>query len=195
MARTKRDRVQPAGVDEQVAAGARPRIYTVGHSTRSFDEFATLLDAHGIRQLADIRTIPRSRRHPQFERDSLARSLRARGTEYRHFPALGGLRRPRRDSPNTGWRNESFRGYADYMGTDEFRAAVDDLVAFAGATPTAVMCAEAVWWRCHRRLLADALVVRGVDVLHVTSAGPPAPHRMNPMARLVGGRLVYPSLC
>ncbi len=185
--------------DDPVADGVPPnghgdlRICTVGHSTRSFDDFAGLLDAHGIRQLADIRTVPRSRRHPQFERDTLAAALRERGVEYRHFPALGGLRRPRHDSVNTGWRNESFRGYADYMESDVFRAGVEGLLEFAHAAPTVVMCAEAVWWRCHRSLLADALLVRGVRVFHILSAASPTAHTLNPMARLIGGRLIYPS--
>jgi uncharacterized protein (DUF488 family) len=177
---------------------ARPnqplRIYTVGHSTRSFEDFAALLEAHGVRQLADIRTIPRSRRHPQFERDALERTLALRGIEYRHVPGLGGLRRPRPDSPNTGWRNESFRGYADYMGTPPFEQALDELLAFARVAPTAVMCAEAVWWRCHRALLADALVARAVEVRHILSTAIPAPHQLNPMARIDGGRVTYPSL-
>jgi uncharacterized protein (DUF488 family) len=170
------------------------RIYTIGHSTRSFDDFAALLESHAVRQIADIRTIPRSRRHPQFGRDALERALPGRGIAYRHFPGLGGLRHPRRDSPNSGWRNDSFRGYADYMGTSEFENAVDELLAFAAAAPTAVMCAEAVWWRCHRGLLADALVARGIDVLHILSAAPAAPHQLNPMARVDGGRVTYPSL-
>ncbi len=174
--------------------GASPlRVFSIGHSTRSFDEFAALLDAHGIRQVADIRTIPRSRRHPQFERDTLAASVAARGLAYRHLPGLGGLRRPRRDSPNTAWRNESFRGYADYMGTAAFEGAVEELLVFASAGPTAVMCAEAVWWRCHRSLLADALVARGVEVWHVTSSGPPTQHQLNPMARIVNHQVTYPS--
>jgi uncharacterized protein (DUF488 family) len=170
------------------------RIHTIGHSTRSFDDFVALLEAHGVRQLADIRTIPRSRRHPQFKRDALAGALAARGIEYRHLPALGGLRHPRPDSPNTGWRNESFRGYADYMGTPAFERGLDELLTMARVAPTSMMCAEAVWWRCHRSLLSDALVARGVEVLHVISASPPTPHQFNPMARLVDGRVVYPSL-
>ncbi len=170
------------------------RVYSIGHSTRSFHEFAALLEAHGIRQLADIRTIPRSRRHPQFERDALAAGLEARNIVYRHLGGLGGLRRPRPDSPNTGWRNEGFRGYADYMGTPAFQAALEQLLDFARTAATAVMCAEAVWWRCHRSLLADALVVRGLEVLHIISASPPTPHQLNPMARVADDRLVYPSL-
>src|SRR5512140_1536757 len=136
-------------------------IYTIGHSVRTFEEFLALLRAHGIDRLADIRTVPRSRRHPHFSREQLAPALEAQGITYRHFPALGGLRRPVKNSPNTYWRNESFRGYADYMQTDAFAHAVDDLLAFAGGGRATVMCAEAVWWRCHRALLADGLLVRG----------------------------------
>ena len=167
------------------------RIYTIGHSTRSIDDFVALLRAHGIGQLADIRTIPRSRRHPQFERDALAAALSRHGIAYRHLPGLGGLRHARADSSNTGWRNDSFRGYADYMQTPGFSAALDELVEFAGTGTTAIMCAEAVWWRCHRSLVSDALVVRGVDVLHVTSAAAPSPHRLNPMAHVENGHITY----
>ncbi len=169
------------------------RIFTIGHSTRTFEAFAALLEAHGIRRLADIRTVPRSRRHPQFERDVLSASLASRGIEYRHFPALGGLRRPRRDSENLAWRNESFRGYADYMATEAFEKGVDELLAFADGKRTAVMCAEALWWRCHRSLLADALVARNMEVLHVASRGAPTAHHLNPMARVVAGRISYPA--
>ncbi len=174
------------------APDVRPRIFTIGHSTRTFDAFARLLDAHGIRQVADIRTVPRSRRHPQFERERLSASLAARAVAYRHFPALGGLRRPRPDSKNLAWRNESFRGYADYMDTDAFERGVEELLVFAAAADTAVMCAEAVWWRCHRRLLADALVARNMEVFHIVSLGAPAAHRLNPMARVTGERISYP---
>jgi uncharacterized protein (DUF488 family) len=175
-------------------SASRLVVFSIGHSTRSFDEFVSLLVTHGVRQVVDIRTIPKSRRHPQFERDALAAALPGRGIEYRHLPGLGGLRHPRRDSPNTGWRNESFRGYADYMGTPTFERALDDLIALARTQPTAMMCAEAVWWRCHRGLVADALVVRDVEVRHIVSAAAPAEHQLNPMARVVDGRLVYPSL-
>ncbi len=188
------DEAHPVVAPGEISERGGLRIWTIGHSTRSLEDFVALLDAHGIRRLADIRTIPHSRRHPQFDKGSLGDSLKARGIEYRHFAALGGLRHPRRDSPNTGWRNDSVRGYADYMATVEFAAGVDDLLAFAKAAPTAVMCAEAVWWRCHRGLLADALTARGVTVLHITSAAPAATHQLNPMARVVDGRLTYPSL-
>ena len=126
---------------------------------------------------------------PHFAKAALERSLPPQGVEYMHVPELGGLRRPRPDSINTGWRNVSFRGYADYMQTGEFRSAVDHLIALAPAT---IMCAEAVPWRCHRSLIADALLVRGVDVRHITGAGAPAPHRLTPFARVEGGRITYP---
>src|SRR2546425_8204896 len=128
---------------------AEQAIYTVGHSTRALDEFLGLLQAQGVRQIADIRMVPRSRRHPHFSMDALSASLRRAGGVYRHFPALGGLRKPRRDSQNSGWRHAGFRGYADYMETLEFRSAIEELVRVGLRGPTAVMCAERVWWRCH----------------------------------------------
>jgi uncharacterized protein (DUF488 family) len=167
-------------------------IYTVGHSTRPFDEFLRLLQAHGIEQLADVRTVPRSRRHPQFARETLDAALASQGITYRHFPALGGLRRPRPDSPNGYWRNESFRGYADHMQTTAFDAGVSDLLQFSAAGQTVVMCAEAVWWRCHRSLLADALRVRGVTVCHILSQAPAQPHQLCEYARTEGTTITYP---
>src|SRR5690606_26797728 len=128
-------------------------IFTVGHSTLPIERFLSLLQTYGITRLADIRTVPRSRRNPQFNADALAASLAAAGIEYLPMPTLGGLRHPRRDSPNTGWRNESFRGYADYMQTEAFTSAVEELVRIGQAAPTAIMCAEAVPWRCHRSLV------------------------------------------
>lgn len=170
------------------------RVFTVGHSTRSAAEFLALLTSHHIAQLADVRTIPRSRRHPHFSGDTLAAQLRQHGIDYRHFPALGGLRRPRPDSPNTAWKNASFRGYADHMMTPEFAGALDDLLTFGSMAPTAIMCAEAVWWRCHRALLADAIAMRSVAVLHIESAGPARPHRVTEFARNLEGKPVYPGL-
>jgi uncharacterized protein (DUF488 family) len=168
-------------------------IYTIGHSTRRLETFLDLLRVHGIRRLADIRTVPRSRRHPHFSRESLERSLPVAGVAYRHFPGLGGLRRPRRDSQNLAWRHDGFRGYADHMMTDEFEEAVDALLAYA-TEPTTVMCAEAVWWQCHRRLLSDALFVRGIDVRHIVSDAPAAPHTLTEFARPRGGKVSYPGL-
>ena len=167
-------------------------LYTIGHSTRTADALVELLRAHGIETLVDVRTIPRSRHNPQFNRDALAQSLAAADIEYAHHPALGGLRHPRKDSVNLGWRNASFRGYADYMQTAEFARALDALEALADARRTAIMCAEAVPWRCHRGLIADALTVRGRPVLHIQSAAPAAPHRPTPFMRTVEGRPVYP---
>jgi uncharacterized protein (DUF488 family) len=169
-------------------------IDTIGHSTRPLDEFIALLQAHGVRQIADIRTVPRSRRHPHYSQEALSRSLPAVGVAYRHFADLGGLRKPRRDSSNTAWRHEGFRGYADYMQTPAFAAALDDLVAFSREGLTTMMCAEAVWWRCHRQLVADALVARGLEVRHIMSAAAARPHSLTDFAQLDGQRVVYPGL-
>ena len=169
-------------------------IYTIGHSTRALDEFLALLHAHQVRQLADVRTVPKSRRHPHFAGEALARTLPQAGIAYRHVAALGGLRKPRKDSRNTGWRHESFRGYADHMETAAFQAALEDVIAWGGAQPTAVMCAEAVWWQCHRQLIADVLVARAVEVRHIMAAGPAPLHTMTAFARVRDGRVTYPGL-
>lgn len=153
-----------------------------------------LLQAHGVAQLADVRTIPKSRRHPHFAQESLSQSLPAAGIAYRHFPDLGGLRKPRPDSPNGGWRVQGFRGYADYMQTAPFAAALDGLMTWAVVGSTAVMCAEAVWWQCHRQLIADALKVRGVDVRHIMSATAAPAHAITAFARVDGDRVTYPGL-
>lgn len=142
--------------------------------------------------LVDVRTVPASRRMPHFAKAALSRSLPAAGIAYEHMPELGGLRKPRRDSVNTGWKNESFRGYADYMQTAEFAAGVSHLEALAAQRRVAIMCAEAVPWRCHRSLIADELTVRGDDVMHITGTGAPSPHRLTPFARVEGGRITYP---
>ncbi len=168
-------------------------IFTIGHSTHSFDEFAAILKAHGIERLIDIRTVPRSRRNPQFNRDQLPESLGRVGIAYEHLPALGGLRRTRPDSPNTGWRNASFRGYADYMMSPEFAAGLDQLVEASRTQPSAIMCAEAVPWRCHRSLVADALLVRGIPVEHLMSAKQSHAHRLTPFASVKGIGLTYPN--
>jgi uncharacterized protein (DUF488 family) len=170
------------------------RIHTIGHSTREADKFLGLLKTHGIRALADIRLVPRSRRHPHFNDDALGRFLEDNGIYYRHFRVLGGRREPRSDSPNGAWRNPSFRGYADYMLTEEFRAGVAALQQFASEDDTTVMCAEAVWWQCHRALLSDYLVSAGVEVLHIMSAARPNPHALSEFAKVVEGRLLYPGL-
>jgi uncharacterized protein (DUF488 family) len=167
-------------------------IYTVGHSTRSLDEFLALLGAHGVTSLVDVRTVPRSRRHPHFGADRLATALLAAGVEYWHEPGLGGLRKPRPDSSNTAWRHAGFRGYADYMETPAFEGAVARLVERAQATARlAMMCAEAVWWRCHRQLIADALVARGLEVRHITSEARPAEHELTSFATVAAGRVRY----
>lgn len=171
-----------------------PVIYTIGHSTHSADSFLAVLTAHGIRQLADVRSVPASRRHPHFCKDRLAAFLAGHGVLYQHFPQLGGLRKPRRDSGNTGWRHEGFRGYADHMQTSEFQEGIRYLGEFASVAPTTVMCAEAVWWQCHRRLLADALLVRGVPVLHILSCAAPKPHELSEFAREHLGGVIYPGL-
>jgi uncharacterized protein (DUF488 family) len=167
-------------------------VYTVGHSTRSLDELVDMLRAHGVRAIADVRRYPQSRKHPHFNDDAIAKSLPEQGIQYFPFPALGGRRRARKDSPNTGWRSESFRGYADYMQTPEFQSAIDDLLRVAAEQPTATMCAEAVPWRCHRSLISDALLARGCAVLDIMSAATSTPHHLTPFARVDGGKILYP---
>ena len=167
-------------------------VFTIGHSTRPIGEFVELLHSHGIRQIVDIRTIPKSRRNPQFKGDSLAASLDAAGIGYVHLKDLGGLRHAKRDSVNLGWRNASFRGFADYMQTPEFAGALDRAIRLAADRPTALMCAEAVPWRCHRSLVADALVVRGIRVLEIVSVASPKEHTLTPFARVRGTRITYP---
>ena len=168
------------------------RIHTVGHSTRTVEELVALLRAHGVATLVDVRTIPRSRRNPQFAREALAASLAPTAIRYLHMPGLGGLRHPRPDSVNDGWRNAGFRGYADYMQTPEFAESLEALIREARRAPAAIMCAEAVPWRCHRSLLADALTVRGIEVAHILTARGAEPHRLTPFARVEGTRITYP---
>jgi uncharacterized protein (DUF488 family) len=168
-------------------------IFTVGHSTRSAEEFAALLKAHGIRAIADVRLLPGSRRYPHFNADQLARWLPEHGIAYVPFKQLGGRRRPAKDSVNTGWRNDGFRGYADYMQTTAFTESVNTLTELAAQQPTATMCAEAVPWRCHRSLISDALLVRGWQVLDVISETKATPHKLTPFARAQGLRITYPA--
>jgi len=156
------------------------------------DAFVSLLNAYGIQQLIDVRTIPRSRHNPQFNRETLANSLADTAIAYRHAAQLGGLRKPQKDSINLGWRNESFRGYADYMQTEEFWMALDDLMASSHSPNTAIMCAEAVPWRCHRSLIADALSINTWDVRHIMTETKADRHRLTAFARVEGGRLYYP---
>jgi uncharacterized protein (DUF488 family) len=167
-------------------------ILTVGHSTRSLEEFLALLKAHQVEHLVDVRSFPRSRRYPHFNSDALAQSLPAAGIAYTHLGALGGMRKPKPNSINTGWRVEGFRGYADYMDSPEFEAGLEALLRIASTARTAIMCAEAVPWRCHRQLISDALVARGNEVRHIIDTGPPRPHELNPMARVRAGRITYP---
>jgi uncharacterized protein (DUF488 family) len=169
-------------------------IYTIGHSTRTADAFGDLLTLHHVVQLADVRSAPYSRRHPQFAREALGEFLHTRGIGYRHFPHLGGMRKPHANSVNTGWREPGFRGYADYMQTPAFSLGMEELLQFAEGGKTAVMCAEAVWWRCHRRLLSDALLVRGVPVWHILSSAAPKPHELSEFARERDGTVIYPGL-
>jgi len=169
-------------------------LWTIGHSTRSLDEFLALLRAHAITRLVDVRRVPASRRHPHFAAAALARALEAAGVAYVHEPDLGGHRKPRADSVNAYWREEAFRGYADHLGTPEFGAALERLIAFGAAQRTAFLCAEAVPWRCHRQLIADALVARGHAVSHILGLGPAEAHVLREEARVdAEGRVTYPA--
>jgi len=174
------------------AADAACQVLTVGHSTRPIDEFIAMLVAHRVSQLVDVRTVPRSRHNPQFNGDALAASLAAAGIGYVHAPGLGGFRRAAPDSPNAGWRNLSFRGYADYMQSAEFAENLFALIELARRDRVALMCAEAVPWRCHRSLIADALVVHGVATCEIASASRLQAHRLTPFARVRGCELSYP---
>jgi uncharacterized protein (DUF488 family) len=187
------------------------RIWTIGHSTRTIDDFISLLKENEIKLLVDVRAWPGSKRYPQFNKDALAESLNVHGIRYEHFPELGGKRKSKPDSRNTAWRNASFRGYADYMETEQFQKGIERLLDVAGqgapawaaaevrhdgweaVTPwhTAIMCAEAVWWRCHRSLIADYLKARGVEVLHVLGANKVEPHPYTSASRIVNGELSY----
>ncbi len=168
-------------------------LWTIGHSTRPIEEFIGLLQTHSIQLLADVRTIPFSRRNPQFHQEAFAQSLREAGLQYRHMPALGGRRKSRSDSVNLGWRNQGFRGYADYMQTQGFWNALEDLMVVGQNLSVAIMCAEAVPWRCHRSLIADALVSRGWTVQHIISTGSSKTHTLTPFAKPDAGRLTYPA--
>jgi uncharacterized protein (DUF488 family) len=168
-------------------------LFTIGHSTHSIEEFIALLSANGIRHLVDVRSIPKSRHVPQFNADEFAFSLSAANMAYTHLKALGGRRHSRKDSTNTGWRNTSFRGYADYMATAEFVDGLAALIGIAGTTTTAIMCAEAVPWRCHRSLIADALILKGWQVRDILSAAPPTEHKLTPFLVSVNGQPTYPN--
>jgi len=171
------------------------RIWTIGHSTRKIDIFLALLEENGIKLVADVRMFPGSKRYPQFGRKALAKSLSEHGIRYEHFPELGGRRKAKPDSKNTAWRNESFRGYADYMETEDFRNGITRLVDLAEESgPTAIMCAEVVWWRCHRSLISDYLKARGVEVIHILDEKKTEPHPFTSAARIVNGELSYAAL-
>jgi len=168
------------------------RIWTIGHSTREIDIFLSLLQENGIEVVADVRMFPGSKRHPQFGREALARSLGEHGIRYEHFPELGGRRKTKPDSRNTAWRNESFRGYADYMETEDFQKGIARLLDLADQSePIAIMCAEAVWWRCHRSLISDYLKARGVEVIHILDKKKTEPHPFTAAAKIVNGELSY----
>jgi uncharacterized protein (DUF488 family) len=170
------------------------RVWTVGHSTRSAEEFNRILVTHQIGSLVDVRSFPGSRRYPHFNRSDLALNLQSAGILYSHLPQLGGRRRPSPASKNTAWQNASFRAYADHLDSSEFQKGIDELLRLAQAKPTAVMCAEALWWRCHRSLIADFLKAKGVDVIHILSAEKTEIHPYTSAARIVAGRLSYEGL-
>ena len=180
---------KPSPRDAEWPAGT---VFTVGHSTLPIERFVAVLAAFGIERLADVRTVPRSRRNPQFNADALAASLRSVAIEYVPLRELGGLRKPRTDSPNTGWRNESFRGYADYMQTEPFGEGLERLIELSRERRFAIMCAEAVPWQCHRSLIADALGVRGIAVVEILSETSFRDHALTPFARVNGTAVTYP---
>jgi uncharacterized protein (DUF488 family) len=168
------------------------RLWTIGHSTRKIDHFISLLEENGIRLVVDVRRLPGSKRYPQFNKEALADSLGQHGIRYEHFADLGGRRKPKHTSRNIAWRNASFRGYADYMETEEFRKGIERLIDLTSAAePTAMMCAEAVWWRCHRALISDYLKARGIEVMNILDANKTEPHPFTSAARMVNGELSY----
>jgi uncharacterized protein (DUF488 family) len=168
-------------------------LWAIGHSTRPIEDFIAVLKAHDIESLADVRQFPGSRRYPQFGKDALAKSLTDAVISYTHFPDLGGRRRPQPNSPNSAWRNEAFRGYADYMMTPPFTTAVERLLKLACQKRTAIMCAELLWWRCHRSLISDYLKAHGHRVLHIMDTKNPQEHPFTSAARLINGKLTYSS--
>jgi uncharacterized protein (DUF488 family) len=171
-----------------------PRVLTIGHSTRTIEDFTALLQAYGVQLIVDIRTVSRSRRNPQFNEDTLAASLKKSGIDYVRLKDLGGLRRPRKDSLNVGWRNPSFRGFADYMQTPEFETGINDLIRLAQDRSVAIMCAEALPWRCHRSLVADALVARGIKVEHIMTLNKLIEHSITKWAKVDGKQITYPEI-
>src|SRR5438552_170865 len=169
-------------------------IWTVGHSNRTIEDFITLLRSHHLELVADVRRFPGSRRYPHFNLEALSPSLKEQGIELVHFPELGGRRNPKPDSPNSAWRNEGFRGYADYMETEEFQRGIERLLSEAAKRPAALMCAEALWWQCHRSMIADYLKAAGAQVLHILGTEKTEEHRFSEPAQLVGGKLTYHQL-
>ncbi len=170
------------------------RLWTIGHSTRKIDHFISLLEKNGIKLVMDVRSFPGSRRYPQFNKEAFADSLGQPGIRYEHFSELGGRRKPKHTSRNTAWRNASFRGYADYMETEEFQNGIERLIDLTSEVgPTAIMCAEAVWWRCHRALISDYLKARGIEVIHIVDSNKTEPHPFTSAARIVDGALSYAS--
>ena len=184
---------RPLGASAVRGKPKRPVVLTIGHSTRPIEEFIRLLRAHGVQRVIDVRRLPRSRHNPQFDRANLSPALHRARIHYRHVPGLGGLRKAGRESRNTGWRNAGFRGYADYMETPLFRASLDRVIALSKHERVVLMCAEAVPWRCHRSLIADALLVRRVEVLEITSGVRARPHLLTPWARVMGTHITYPA--
>jgi uncharacterized protein (DUF488 family) len=168
-------------------------VFTIGHSTHPLEEFVAMLKANDVARLVDVRTVPKSRHVPQYNGEALAQELPARGIDYAHLKSLGGLRHAAKDSVNTGWRNASFRGYADYMGTEEFRKGIERLLELAREKRTAIMCAEAVPWRCHRSLIGDALLVRGVRIEDIMSATNVREHALTQFAKVRGLEITYPA--
>jgi len=169
-------------------------VFTIGHSTRPVSEFIEIIRAYGIKKVVDIRTIPKSRHNPQFNTDTLRESLKAAKIGYLHMKGLGGLRHALKESPNMGWRNASFRGFADYMQTEEFKENLERLIEGSEKRPTVIMCAETVPWRCHRSLIGDALFVRGVQVRHIMTAGSSRDHTLTPWAKVTGRKITYPPI-
>lgn len=168
-------------------------IYTIGHSTRALEELVAMLHGHGVKRLIDVRTVPRSRHNPQFNRETLPDALATENIAYTHCPGLGGLRPKHKKSVNTGWHNASFRAYADYMQTEEFEKSLQEMLQLARKEPVALMCAEAVPWRCHRSLIADALLVRGIKVEEIVTPEKSEPHKLTPFAKVDGERITYPT--
>ena len=176
---------------KEISGASESTVWTVGHSTHSAEEFNKILKANGIESLVDVRSFPGSRRYPQFNKHELAESLRVAGIQYYHLPNLGGRRRPLSNSRNKAWRNSSFRAYADHMESEEFREGTAQLLTLAAAKPTSIMCAEALWWRCHRGLIADYLKAHGARVMHIMNETHQEPHPYTSAAQILNGELSY----